>query len=146
MLVEDCRNAVLRGVGSAQFLSLFNCVGKARAYTRPKDRQFQFSEYRTDLNECLAHGIELSVPAINSNRTQDNQPHMLFLDDVDDLTKLLRGTAQSRYLAAYEGASFLCRFQEQIKMWLYFCSSFLLLFAAGPLQGSADRGSGVRRG
>ena len=84
MLIKYRRDAVLRGVGSAQLLAFFNGVGKARTYASPDDGQFQFGKHRTHLYKGLAHRVYVSVPAIYGDASEDFQTQMLGLDDVDD--------------------------------------------------------------
>ena len=95
MLVEYRRNVILCRVRSADLLSFALGIRHAGLHSGPDDGEFQFSEDRTHLNEGLAHRLDVPVPAINSDASEDFQTQMLGLDDVDDFAELLRRTAQT---------------------------------------------------
>ena len=105
MLVEDCRDAVLRGMGSAYLFAFALGVCHPGLYSGPDDGKFQFGKHCAHLNECLAHRLDVPVPAINRDAAEDFQTQMLRLDDVDDFAELLCASAQTRDFTAYDGIS-----------------------------------------
>lgn len=84
MLVEYRRDIILRGGLASNPVALGTGVGEATTHTSPQDRQLQFREHGAHLDECLAHGIDLSIAAINRDGADDDQPHVLFFDGADD--------------------------------------------------------------
>jgi len=73
MLVEDCRDAVLRGVGSADLLPLALGVCHAGLHSGPDDGKFQFSKHRAHLDEGLTHRVYVPVPAVDGDTAEDFQ-------------------------------------------------------------------------
>ena len=95
MLVENRRNVVLRGVGSADLLSFALGVRHAGLDSGTDDRQFQFGKHRTHLYERLAHGVYVAGSAVDGDASEDFQSHMLLLNHVHDFAELLGRTAQT---------------------------------------------------
>ena len=89
MLVENRRDVILGGVGSANPASLLLGIRHARLHSRPDDGKLQFSEHSRHLNEGLAHWINVTLATVNGDATNNLQAHMLALDDIDNLTELL---------------------------------------------------------
>lgn len=95
MLVEDCRNVVLRCLWSANPAPLLLGVRHAGLDSGTDDGKFQFRKHRTHLDESLAHGVYIACPAVNGDATEDFQSHMLLLDHIHDFAELLGRTAQT---------------------------------------------------
>ena len=120
MLVENRRDVIFGGVGSANPAPLLLGIRHARLHSGSDDGKLQFCEHSRHLNEGLAHGVNVTLATVNGDATNNLQAHMLALDDVHNLTELLGTSGEARDLSAYESGSFLCDFQKQINATLFF--------------------------
>lgn len=97
MLEEHSRDTILRCLWPADFLAFDFCVGHARFHAGADHGEFELAEYSCHLQKCLAHGISLTVTAVDGDAADNLQAEMLFSDDVDDFAELLRGSGQTAY-------------------------------------------------
>ena len=95
MPVEDGRNIFLRRFLPADFLSLSFGILHTGSDPCAEHGKFQFGEYCTHLNECLAHGIDIPVAAVDGNAAEDDQAQVFLLDDVHNFAELLRTAGES---------------------------------------------------
>ena len=84
MAVERGRDVLLRGLRSADAFALGFGVRHAGFHPRTDHRQFQLRKDCAHLDERLAHRINLPVPAIHRDASDDNQTQVLLLDGFDD--------------------------------------------------------------
>ena len=90
IVAKEARRNIIGGyLRSADLLALCLCVLHAGADSRPNHGQFQLAEHTCHLQESLAHGVGLTVPAVQSDGANNHQPQVLGSDDFDNLTKLL---------------------------------------------------------
>ena len=89
MLVENRRDVVFCGVGSANPAPLLLSIRHARLHSGSDDGQLQLCKHSRHLNEGLAHGVNVTLATVDGDATNNLQAHMLALDDVDNLTELL---------------------------------------------------------
>ena len=73
MLVENRRDVILGGVGSANPAPLFLGIRHARLHSGSDDGKLQFCEHSRHLNEGLAHGINVTLATVNGKCTNDVQ-------------------------------------------------------------------------
>ena len=92
---EYRRNAVLRGVRSADLFSFALGVRHAGFHSGADDGQFQFGKYRAHLDEGLAHGVYIACPAVDGDASEDFQSHMLLLNHIHNFAELLGASAQT---------------------------------------------------
>ena len=89
MLVENRRDVILGGVGSANPAPLFLGIRHARLHSGSDDGKLQFCEHSRHLNKGLTHWVNVTLATVNGDASHNLQSHMLALDDVDNLTELL---------------------------------------------------------
>lgn len=105
MLIEDCRDIIFRR-GLASNLDAFELrIVYAGFYSSPNHLQFKFGEDASHFEERRGHRIDFPAPAIDGNASDDDQSKFLLLDRVDDLAKLLRGTAETGSFKCDDGIS-----------------------------------------
>ena len=116
MLVKDCRNIIFRR-GLASNLNAFELrIVYAGFYSSPNHLQFEFREDASHFEERRGHRIDLTATAVDGDASDDNQSKFLLLDRVDDLTKLLRGTAETGNFKCDDGISLSRRLQEHMEI------------------------------
>lgn len=74
MLIKDRRNIVLRRRLASHLNSLALRIPYARANPRTDHLKLKLGEDASHLHECLRHGINLPVPAIDGDTVHDDQP------------------------------------------------------------------------
>ena len=118
MLVKHSRNVII-GCGSASNLLPF-CFGvlHAASHSRPDDCQLKLCEDRAHLDERLAHGVYLPVPAVNRDTAHDDEPEFLALDDLHNLTELLCASGQAADLKRDDGVTLSRRIEKHMKVLL----------------------------
>ena len=62
---------------SPDLATLGSGIFHARPHSRPYHRQFQLTDHACHLEKCFAHGVSLTISAIQSDAAHDNQPKML---------------------------------------------------------------------
>ena len=95
---EARRNIIGGHLRSADLLSLCLCVLHAGADSRPNHGQFQLAEHTCHLEKSLAHGVSLTVSAIQSDTAHNHKPQVLLSDNFDDFAKLLCASGKARNL------------------------------------------------
>lgn len=111
MLVEDRRDIVFRGRAASDFDAFLFGIPHAAAYSGPDDGKLKLREYRTHLDEDLAHGIDVAVLAINRDAAHDDHPELPGIDrgTVLNMVFLISSLAeQKRIVARLEGILPLC--------------------------------------
>jgi len=119
MLVEDRWYVVLRGLRSADLLALGLCVLHSAANSVADHGQLQLRKDATHLDECLAHGVDLALPAIHRDAAHDHQPKVLVLHDIQYLAQLLGAAAQTADFHCDDRISGFSHFQEHIEVFLH---------------------------
>ena len=62
-------------------------IGNPRTHPRPNHRKFQLTEHSRHLEKCFAYGVGLSVPAVQSDGTNNHQPQVLLSHKFDDFAQ-----------------------------------------------------------
>jgi len=104
---EARRNIVSGHLRSADLLPLCLCVLHAGADSRPNHGQFQLAEHSRHLEESLAHGVSLTVSAIQSDTAHNHKPQVLGSDDFDNLTELLCTSGKAGHFQNDDGVPLL---------------------------------------
>lgn len=126
MLVEDRRDVILCGWAASDFDAFFLGISHAAAYSSPDDGKLKFRENCTHLDEGLAHGIDVAVPAVNHDTAHDDESELLSLDDLHDLAKLLRGSGKAADFQRDNRVALLGRVQQHIQVLLHLGVAMLI--------------------
>ena len=114
MLIKDCGNVIFRR-GFASNLHAFELrIVYAGFYSGTNHLQFKFGEDASHFEERRGHRIDFTASAVDGDASDDNQSKFLLLDRVDDLAKLLRGTAETGNFKCDDGISLSRRLQEHM--------------------------------
>ena len=126
MLVEDRRDIVFRGRAASDFDAFLFGIPHTTAYSGPDDGKLKLRENSTHLDEGLAHGIDVPVPAVNGDTAHNDQPELLSLDDLHDLAKLLRGSGKAADFQRDNRVALLGRVQQHIQVLLHLGVAMLI--------------------
>ena len=77
----------------------------ARPHSCSYHRQFQLTEHTRHLEKCFAHGVGLSVPAIQSDGANDDQPQVLLPHNLNDFTELLCASGKAGHFQHNDGVA-----------------------------------------
>ena len=77
VLMENSRNVILGGGPPPNTPAFCFGVLYTAFHTRPYHCQLQLAEHASHLKKCFAHGVCLSVPAVDGDASHNHQPQML---------------------------------------------------------------------
>lgn len=118
MLEKYAGDVLLGAARSADSAPLGSGIRHAAFHPCPDDGQFQFGKYCAHLDERLTHGVDLAAAAINRDAAHNHKAKVLSLDDLHNLTQLLRAAAQAAYFERDDAVALARRVQQHLKLLL----------------------------
>ena len=118
MLEKYTGDVLLGAARSADSAPLGSGVRHAAFHPCPDDGQFQFGKDRAHLDERLTHGVDFAAATIHRDAAHNHKAKVLSLDDLHNLTQLLRAAAQAAYFERDDAVALARRVQQHLKLLL----------------------------